>query len=154
MIQADCFIILRAFMFPLLTYNDVCHAMTLVTCSPMDPQQWMGAVRMRVQTADKNITIIHKQSTPFHRIMSCEAKSCVCNKQIHHWDIFNFKPLLPAKIPLSIILLSPVKMSARLNQERNMHRSKIMYKWKQSNRDLNKHVGGFWWREQQLWKDN
>ncbi len=22
--------------------------------------QWMGAVRMRVQTADKNITIIHK----------------------------------------------------------------------------------------------
>ncbi len=29
----------------------------------MDPLQWMGAVRMRVQTADKNITIIHKQST-------------------------------------------------------------------------------------------
>ncbi len=25
----------------------------------MDPLQWMGAVRMRVQTADKNITIIH-----------------------------------------------------------------------------------------------
>ncbi len=28
-------------------------------CSAMDPLQWMGAVRMRVQTADKNITIIH-----------------------------------------------------------------------------------------------
>ncbi len=27
--------------------------------SPMDPLQWMGAIRMRVQTADKNITIIH-----------------------------------------------------------------------------------------------
>ncbi len=26
----------------------------------VDPLQWMGAVRMRVQTADKNITIIHK----------------------------------------------------------------------------------------------
>ncbi len=26
----------------------------------MDPLQWMGAVRKRVQTADKNITIIHK----------------------------------------------------------------------------------------------
>ncbi len=26
----------------------------------MDPLQWMGAVRIRVQTADKNITIIHK----------------------------------------------------------------------------------------------
>ncbi len=30
----------------------------------MDPLQWMGAVRMRVQTADKNITIIH--TTPVH----------------------------------------------------------------------------------------
>ncbi len=28
--------------------------------SAMDALQWMGAVRMRVQTADKNITIIHK----------------------------------------------------------------------------------------------
>ncbi len=26
----------------------------------MDLLQWMGAVRMRVQTADTNITIIHK----------------------------------------------------------------------------------------------
>ncbi len=26
----------------------------------MDPTQWMGAVRMSVQTADKNITIVHK----------------------------------------------------------------------------------------------
>ncbi len=31
-----------------------------ITWSPMYPLQWMGAVRMRVQTADKNITIIHK----------------------------------------------------------------------------------------------
>ncbi len=31
-----------------------------ITCSPMDPLQWMGAVRMGVQTADKNITIVHK----------------------------------------------------------------------------------------------
>ncbi len=30
-----------------------------ISCSPVDPLQWMGAVRMRVQTADKNITIIH-----------------------------------------------------------------------------------------------
>ncbi len=30
------------------------------TFSAMDALQWMGAVRMRVQTADKNITIIHK----------------------------------------------------------------------------------------------
>ncbi len=38
----------------------------------MDPLQWMGAVRMRVQTADKNITIIHTVFT------SCEMKSCHC----------------------------------------------------------------------------
>ncbi len=30
------------------------------SCHTMDPLQWMGAVRMRFQTADKNITIIHK----------------------------------------------------------------------------------------------
>ncbi len=35
-------------------------------------QQWMGAVRMRVQTADKNITIIH--TTP--QLTSSEVKSC------------------------------------------------------------------------------
>ncbi len=34
-----------------------------ITCSPVDYLQWMGAVRMRVQTADKYITIIHKKST-------------------------------------------------------------------------------------------
>ncbi len=28
--------------------------------SPKDHLQWMGAVRMRIQTDDKNITIIHK----------------------------------------------------------------------------------------------
>ncbi len=37
--------------------------------------KWMGAVRMRVQTADKNITIIH--TTAVHRLTSCEVKSCV-----------------------------------------------------------------------------
>ncbi len=35
----------------------------------------MGAVRMRVQTADKNITIIH--TTPVHQLTSGENKSCV-----------------------------------------------------------------------------
>ncbi len=34
----------------------------------MNALQWMGAVRMRVQTADKNITIIH--NTPVHQLTS------------------------------------------------------------------------------------
>ncbi len=41
----------------------------------MDALQWMGAVRMRVQTADKNITIIH--TTPVHQLTSWEDKRCV-----------------------------------------------------------------------------
>ncbi len=39
----------------------------------MDPLQWMGAVRMRVKTAYKNITIIH--STPVHQLMSWDDMS-------------------------------------------------------------------------------
>ncbi len=48
----------------------------------MDALQWMGAVRMRVQSADKNITIIY--TTPVHQLTSWEAKSCmsVRNKSI------------------------------------------------------------------------
>ncbi len=40
-----------------IRFGEIQHS---ITCSLMDPLQWMGAVRMRVQTADKNITIIHK----------------------------------------------------------------------------------------------
>ncbi len=54
-----------------------------ITCSVTDALQWMGAVRMRVQTADKNITIIH--SSPSVNILSCEVKSCVFVR--NHWDI-------------------------------------------------------------------
>ncbi len=55
----------------------------------MDPLQWMGAVRMRVQTADKNIKIIH--TILVHQLMSCEVKTCVFvrNKSIKAF----FKPL-------------------------------------------------------------
>ncbi len=37
--------------------------------------QWMGAVGMRVQTADKNITIIH--TTPDHHLRFCEDIVCL-----------------------------------------------------------------------------
>ncbi len=43
----------------------------------------MGAVRMRVQTADKNTTIIHKHphdSSPSINIL-CNKNLCVCDKQ-------------------------------------------------------------------------
>ncbi len=109
-----------------------------ITCSLKHSLQWMGAVRMRVQTADKNITIIHM--TPVHQLTSCEVKSClfVRNK-------FIIKTLLTSWIKSkSIILLSPIKQSSHLNLERNMHRSSTVYKWKQSKIVLNKYVSGFW----------
>ncbi len=46
-----------------------------VTCSPIDPLQWMGAVKMGVQLADKKHHNIH--TTPVHQLTSCEVKSCV-----------------------------------------------------------------------------
>ncbi len=62
-----------------------------ITCSAMDALQWMGAVRMRVQTADKNITIIHKviHTSPVHQLISWEAK---WNKSIIKTSICCFCP--------------------------------------------------------------
>ncbi len=45
---------------PLLLQNWCGETEHCIKCSQMDPLQWMGAITMRVQTADKNITIIHK----------------------------------------------------------------------------------------------
>ncbi len=41
-------------------------------------------------------------------------------------------------------MLSPVKSSSCRNQERNMHRSSTVYKWKQSKTALNEYISGFW----------
>ncbi len=93
----------------------------------------MGAVRMIVQTADKNITVIHKYSIPVHQITSVNVKSCVCNK-------FLIKTFLISKCCLknflfSKIVLSLVKKLSCLNQVRNMHRSRTIHKWeKRGNR--------------------
>ncbi len=72
----------------------------------MDALQWMGAVRMRVQTADKNITIIHKLSTP---LQSSPSVNIFWRKKLHVYkkqlikiiimnNIINLKPLFLAKI--------------------------------------------------------
>ncbi len=80
----------------IIRFREMLH---YITCSAMDPLQWMGAVRMRVQTADKNITIIH--TTPVQQLMSCEEKCCMflINKSI-------IKMFLTFVFNLSIILLS------------------------------------------------
>ncbi len=75
----------------------------------MDPLQWMGAVRMRDQTADKNITIIHKYSTyssPSINVLRRE-KLRVCKKQIHqdiltsiHCFRLKYESIIIIKLPL------------------------------------------------------
>ncbi len=68
-------------------FGEILH---YITCSPMDPLQRMGAVRIRDQTADKkhysNPQVIH--TIWVHQLMSCEVKS----------SVKNLKPLLQAKI--------------------------------------------------------
>ncbi len=69
------------------------------TCSEMYALQWMGAVRMRVQAADKNITIII-HTTPVQSISECLEKwKAVClvetDPLLRH---LHFKLLVPAKI--------------------------------------------------------
>ncbi len=59
------------FLLHLNRFGEIKH---YITCSPMDPLQWMGAVRMRVQTAEKNNPqVIHMTSV--HQLTPCEVKS-------------------------------------------------------------------------------
>ncbi len=104
----------------------------------MDPLQWMGAVRMRVQTADKNITIIH--TTPVHQFMSCEAKICVFarNKCIIK-IFFNFKQLLKYESSIYNIASSNEKVILSESGE-NYAQIKCLqvYKWNNPKKALNK----------------
>ncbi len=49
--------------------------------TPMDPLQWMGAVRKRVQTADKNITSNLHHSSPSVNIFRSEKVFCHDNSR-------------------------------------------------------------------------
>ncbi len=61
------------------TFGEMCLC---ISVSAMDALQWMGAVRMRVQTADKNITIIHEWSTWLNFTSQNSPKS---SEQICGW---------------------------------------------------------------------
>ncbi len=56
----------------------------------------MGAVRMRVQTADKNISII--QTTPVHVLTSVN----MFKKEIHHRDFFLLQTIVCCEFEFSI----------------------------------------------------
>ncbi len=64
--------------------NELFHDILIYWDAPVDPLQWMGAIRMRVQTAENNITKIHM--TPVHQLRSFVT------------IVVDFEPLLLAKI--------------------------------------------------------
>ncbi len=103
----------------------------------MDPLQWMGAVRMGVQTADKNITIIH--TSPVHQLTS-KVKNCVF---VRNNSIIDFKLLLWAKIQVLYLQYCILVLSE------SEEKLRTVYKWKQSTAALNKYVGGFWCEKEQ-----
>ncbi len=109
-----------------------------ITCSPMDPLQWMGAVRMRVQTADKNITIIH--TTPVHQLTSYELKSCmfIRNKLIKTFQtsncFFQLKSIIhnivpPVKRSLSESGENYAQFKHHLQVKTVQNSSKQIYPW-------------------------
>ncbi len=83
----------------------------------MDALRWMGAVRMRVRTADKNITIIH---TP---LQSSPSINVVWSAKLRVWD-FNFKTWHLGKIwvhcnaslcnKVHVPLSSPIKIHQQI----------------------------------------
>ncbi len=64
-------------------FGEISHC---ITCTPVDPLQWMGAVRMRDLTAGKNITSNPHDSSPLINVLWSE-KLHVCKKQIYLEDI-------------------------------------------------------------------
>ncbi len=63
-----------------------------ITCSLVDPLQRMGAVRTRVQTTAKNITIIHNYCLLFHLVWCLGAPSVLfLNPPVWHDSVLQWK---------------------------------------------------------------
>ncbi len=98
----------------------------------MDPLQWMGAVRMRVQTVDKNITI--------YQLMYCETKRLhqSIHEKIDH--ILTLKLCFWQRHKSSVHNIYAVKIHLIWIKR---ERSSTVYKRKQSKTVLNKYISGF-----------
>ncbi len=104
----------------------------------MYPLQWMGAVRMRVQTADKNITMIHTLK---------RKNLCVCKKQIHHKVIAQVYSK-----PVTKSLLVPIDF---YNMEKVLWKSMGTRSWLKkllfTSQDINWWTGVVWITCRLLW---
>ncbi len=86
---------------------------SIISCSPIDPLQWMGAVRMRVQTADKNITVIHTISV--RKLTSCELNSCAfLPAGVPHSTLYCYCLLFPCLGANLGLLLFPVMRTIKV----------------------------------------
>ncbi len=68
----------------------------------VDRLQWMGAVRIRIQTAAKNITIIQNTSPAVNVLWS--EKLCGCNKHIIRLNILQTQFLTLKDVNLMLML--------------------------------------------------
>ncbi len=68
----------------------------------VDRLQWMGAVRIRIKTADKNITIIQNTSPAVNVLWS--EKLCGCNKQIIRENILQTQFLTLKDVNLMLMV--------------------------------------------------
>ncbi len=90
----------------------------------MDPLQWMGAVRMKVDKYHNNPQVIH--TTPVHQLTFYEVKSYMFERNISIKTLLTSNRCFWLKYKSSIhTIRSPVKNLSCLNQERNMHRSPL-----------------------------
>ncbi len=95
-----------------------------ILCSEWVPSEWES--KQLIKT-----TVIH--TTPVHQFTSCKVKSCmfVRNKPIIKMFLTsNCCFWLKYESSIHNITYYPENNSPHLNQERNMHRSSTVYKWK------------------------
>ncbi len=79
----------------------------------------MGAVKMRVQIADKCITMIHK--TPVHYVLGRE-KLCVCKKQEHHQSVLTLNCCFKLKSIIHNSSSSSEKVHPLLSSHMKIHK--------------------------------
>ncbi len=121
-------------------YRSVCF----FSISPINPLQWMGAVRMRVQTTDKIF-----RSNPHDSSLSINI---LWNEKLH---VCTNKSIITRFLTSNCcfwVKYDSLINNIVLNQERNIYRSSTVYKPKQTKTALNKYVCGFWCERQQVYR--
>ncbi len=96
----------------------------------MDPLQWMGAVRMRVQTADKNIKLIYN-TTRVSGLVSYKRTALHFNRcQLMDWSRtvdFLWIIVIFLSAVWTLILTAPIHCRGSIGEQVLRHFSKFIY---------------------------